>query len=140
MKISNDTEEILKFLDYSSDNNLRKRNDISVILELGATFGEGELVTDIILSGASLWNINKALSKKNSATEGIEHLKSESLNTINTLTEQLTRLIGYESEEIYKRFEETYFRITQGTFRNLVDLAHDLFELKKVINQMKHSK
>ena len=43
MQISKDTEEILKFLDYTTNGNLRKRADLAVILELAATYNEADI-------------------------------------------------------------------------------------------------
>ena len=61
MEISADTKEILEFLDYTTANNLRKRNDIASILEIGATYGESDVMNDLILASSSLWNINQTL-------------------------------------------------------------------------------
>lgn len=51
----------------------------------------------------------------------------ESVHTLrNSICQQS---IGYTKEE-QSRIEEIYLTMSQGTLRNIVDLAHDLSEIK----------
>lgn len=132
MKLSKDTEEILKFLDYTTNNNLRKRKDLSLILELSASYNEIDILNDIIFSATSLWNIFKTIQAASESTEGIEKLKKESINQADLLKSNLNMLLGEENPDISVRFEEVYLQNTGGAFFNLIDLAHDIAELKKI--------
>jgi len=132
MKISKDTEEILQFLDYTTNENLRKREDLGTILELSATYGEVDALNDIIFSASSLWKIHKTIQRAGEVNEGIEKLKTESVNQADFLKSKLNTLIGEENPDISERFEEVYFQNTAGAFYNLIDIAHDLAELKKI--------
>ncbi|RLD46378.1 MAG: hypothetical protein DRI94_14850 [Bacteroidetes bacterium] len=132
MTISKDTEEILQFLDYTTNDNLRKRNDLGIILELSATYGEVDVLNDIIFSATSLWKIHKTIQRAGEVNEGIEKLKTESVNQADFLKSKLNTLIGDENPDISERFDEVYFQKTAGAFYNLIDIAHDLAELKKI--------
>ena len=136
MTLSTDTIEILKFLDYTSGNNLRKRNDLGTILEIGAIFNEAELIDKIIFSGKYLWNLSVTI-KKSDLTEGLDKLHEEFRKTGEDLRFLLIELLNKSIEEDIKRFEVIYFQLTAGCFNNLVDLSHDLSELKEVQNSMK---
>ncbi len=138
MKISKDTKEILAFMDYSANGNIRKRDDLSLILELSATYNEVDIFNDIIFSATSLWKIYKAIKNAEQETEVMEKLKKESIIQADYLKSKLKLLIGDENISINARFEEVYYPNSSGAFYNLIDLAHDLAELKKIqMNQKK---
>src|SRR3989339_266344 len=109
MNISNDTEEILNFLDYASGDNLRKRNDLAVILEMGAMYGESNLVEDILFAGASVWNLYSTIKKISSSDEAQINLNIELNSSINNLRQFLNDILGTEFPDINKRFNENYF-------------------------------
>jgi hypothetical protein len=138
MKISKDTEEVLRFLDYTSGNNLRKRNDLGIILELGASLGNDELVSKIIFNGSYLWNVFSALRKAGSESEEVQNLKNEFERIAIEITINLKELISTSEEDDIERFEKIYFADTTGSLRNLIDLAHDIAELKNLQNTMKY--
>lgn len=138
MNISNDTEEILKFLDYTSGNTLRKRNDLGVILETGARYGEDILISDLIFNGKYLKNLTQSI-RKNPSAEGADNLRTELEKTATLLIEQLKTIIDMcEDVAVQTRFATQYFQNTAGAFRNLTDLANDLAELKELQNTMKN--
>ena len=137
MELSADTLEVLKFLDEVTGGNLRKRNDIGSILEIGAETGNHALVVDIIFTGSSLWNLNQAISKSGSNTDGMDKLFDEYRQTALILDDKIRELIvSFENPDV-KRFNGIYLAKTSGAFKNLIDLAHDLAKLKEVQTTLK---
>ncbi len=132
MKIYDDTTKVLDFLDYTSDNKLRKRQDIAVILESGATFGVFNLVNDIIINAAGLYNMDAALKKSKATAEASVHLFNELHNTGKRVQTMLKNLIAYFEEPDAARFNAIYLAETNGAIRNLVDLGHDCSQFKKM--------
>jgi hypothetical protein len=137
MKISKDTSEILEFLDFTSEGNLRKRNDLGIILEVGATYGEEERINNILLIGSSLWNLDQTIRRSDSNADGYEKLKSEIMKIADELTLELMELIGIEYPSVTARFKEVYFNDSGGSFRNLIDLSHDISEMNNVRKKLK---
>ena len=138
MELSKDTLEVLEFLDYTTGGNLRKRNDLGAILEIGAMKGDYQIVEKIIFTGKYLWNLHSSLIKAGEASEGTENMKREAVDSTENLKVYLSELISDVNGFDSKRFDDVYFPNEQGAFRNLIDLAHDLSRLKDVQIQLKN--
>jgi hypothetical protein len=137
MKLSEDTIQVLEFLDYTSSNTLRKRNDLGVILEVLATNNLPDLANDIIFYGAALWNTFKTF-KKNPSNEGTSKLVIEIENLFNKMENFLMTITEFVPEDdIIERFNKVYLKGESGSRMNIIDLSYDLNELKKVQIQMK---
>jgi hypothetical protein len=133
MKYSEDTKQVLDFLDYMTGDNLRKRNDLGAVLEIGAAIGKAALVDDIIFTGKSLWTLSQKIRRTAKDEEGAELLQQELAKQIDEIKEMLGNIAAMSnSEEIAGRFAETYMPQSRGAALNLFDLAHDLAELKNL--------
>jgi hypothetical protein len=137
MEISKDTSEVIKFLNEITGDSLRKPGDLAVILEIGASYGFDELINDIIFTGASIWNISRSLKKATHSSEDTKPLEKEILNSAEELKRYLTDIIIYADEETNSRFQEVYLKESGGALKNIIDLSHDLAELKNVQNILK---
>jgi hypothetical protein len=133
MKISKDTEAVLNFLIEYSENNIRKLNDLGIILELCATYNEHELLNNLIFTSKSVWNLHRKIKKISPEQEGADLLKKELGRSLDTMRNMLIEVIKYSEEaDIIKRFEEIYFAIQTGAMKNLIDLAHDFSIIKEL--------
>ena len=137
MELSKDTTAVLEFLDYTTGNNLRKRNDLGTILEIGAQTSAYILVNQIIFTGKYLWNLHRMLKKTSGDAEGREKLISEATVSAQSLKEYISELIDSMDDFNRERFDTVYFAEGQGAYMNLIDLAHDLSKLKEVQNTLK---
>lgn len=130
MNLSPDTESVLAFLDEAVEGGLRKRNDVGVLLELGATHGEADLINTITTTGTGLWKVYRTLRRVQPGAEGYAQLEQEFGLQLNALRTQLAELVERADDGTLQRFDEIYFGMTQGVIRNLVDLGHDLARIK----------
>jgi len=139
MNISKDTKEVIKFLDYTTGNNLRKKNDMEIILELGASKGDFRLIEKITFTGKYLWNLHTTIvnSKQD---EGKDKLKKEIESSAVELRALLNELITEAEDFNHENFRDKYFEDNIGSFRNLIDLSHDLSRFKEMQNTMKSNK
>lgn len=138
MNISEDTKEVIKFLDRVTGNNLRKRNDLGTILEIGASSGDAAMTNQIIFNSTKIWNLYSKIRKLTPESEGIDLLKKEFDSAIEETLMMLKAVITEADEDISERFDDIYFQKTKGAVLNLIDLAHDLAELKKVQQKFKN--
>ncbi|MGE5480077.1 MAG: hypothetical protein ACM3U1_06575 [Chloroflexota bacterium] len=137
MRLSDDTREILEALDAFSGGSLRKPEDLAIILEIAATYGELDPLNELIFSGKSAHSLYFML-KKSKMPESNENLVSEMDKSLANFEQALRRLAQYlEEEESIKRFDEKYFAGTQGARLNLLDLAHDFAIFKDLQIRMK---
>lgn len=130
MKLSEDTIRVLNYLDDYTDNNLRKRNDIGTIIEICASNNEADLLNRLIFSGKSVWNLSQKSKMTGSGQEGAELIQKELMRSINDVKNMLEKIIEYADKELQIRFENIYFQISTGSFKNIIDLSHDLSKIK----------
>ena len=132
MFFSEDTNRVLNYLDKLTDNNLRKRSDVGTILEVGAINNLHSLVNNIIFTGKTLLNINKIFKRTSECIRDKELLMSELNNSAEEFENYLKELIQNAGLESQDRFDEIYFSESSGAMNNIIDLAHDMAELKKL--------
>lgn len=134
MNISEDTIRVVDFLQDYSNNTLRKRKDIEVILEIGAIKSDHSIVEKIIFVGKSIWNLNKTFSRSQSDNR---NLQRELENSFYEIQEYLAKMLdGIDATDIIERFNTIYLQRNSGCFRNVIDLSHDLSKLKDLIQKM----
>ncbi|NQW30871.1 MAG: hypothetical protein HQ472_10210 [Ignavibacteria bacterium] len=132
MQIGPDTTSVLEYLDSSVEGGLRKRNDIGVLLELGAQNSLGDTFNSIVTTGTGLWKVYGILKRLKPGAEGYSTIEIEFGNLLNEIRELLAEVINDSEDEIVQRYDDIYFGMTQGVIRNLVDLAHDLAAIKNL--------
>lgn len=139
MELSKDTKHIIEFLDYTSGNTLRKRNDLGIILEILASNNQSQIANELIFYGSALWNSANLMKVQ-------KDVNSSKLETeIKSLFGVISKLICHTIElcteiSIKERFKKIYLGETTGCQLNLIDLSYDLNELKKVQLKMKKGK
>lgn len=138
MTISSDTENVLNYLESVAGQGLRKRNDMAVLLELAAESGAFEEMNALTFNGRLLYNLYTTLRKTGAGSEGYAKLQEEFGRATETLRELLAKILFDAGEAEIERFNTQYYVQTQGSLRNLIDLAHDLGVLKSVQNDRKH--
>jgi hypothetical protein len=140
MKISEDTERVLKYLDEYTGEKLRKRNDLGTILELGASHGLAEQINFLIFRGKSVWNISKKMWKVSPDDEGAQLLQKEMVRAVEEIKDVFEDIIGYAEDEDIKRFNDIYMPATRGALKNVVDICHDFAQLKNLQSDSIQSK
>ncbi|MCX7879163.1 MAG: hypothetical protein N2517_00690 [Ignavibacteria bacterium] len=136
MELSKDTKEVLTFLDYTSGNSLRKREDLGSLLELLAQRNLPELANELIFVGSSLWSTYRSL-KTHSDKEISENLTNELENLFDKFSKLLIEVIQFSDESFFSRVEKVYLSHTLGARRNIIDLCYDLNEVKKLQNRLR---
>jgi len=131
MIISNDTLNVVDFLQNYSKNTLRKTKDIQIILEIGALKATPDHIQQIIFLGKSIWNLNKSLSNPKDDNANLQRELENSFYQFQDLLRTL--LDDIDAPEVLDRFHTVYLQPNSGCFRNTIDLSHDLSILKELI-------
>lgn len=138
MELSPDTENVLAYLESYSEQGLRKRGDLGLLFELTAELGEHDVMNELLFHGAHLYNLYHTLRKAGPNSEGYENLQNEFTSSVERLRHVIAHALVDAPPEQVERFQVTYYEMTQGSLRNLVDLAHDLRVAKQVQNSAKY--
>jgi hypothetical protein len=136
--LSDETEHVLAYLDQAAGQGLRKRNDIGTLLELAAGSDRHEEVNDLAFSGSFLYNLYQTLRKATPGGEGYQALEREFTAAVEHVRQQMAKILVDADDEHIERFEAQYYQVTQGSLRNVIDIAHDLGVLKSVQNEQKY--
>ena len=137
-KFSDDIEALLSQLD-GRGGGLRKRSDVGLLFELAASNNDFDGINAMIFNGKIIWNTYGVLRKASQEDENYSNLEKEFMLAINELRTFLFDYGEQCDEQHKKRIEETYLGMSQGTIRNIVDLAHDLAEVKNLQNDNNYS-
>lgn len=138
MPFSDDIEYVLDYLDQAAGQGLHKRGDMGTLLELAAERGAHDEMNELIFHGRHLHNIYRTLRRSSAGAEGYATLEREFSTAVETVLDRLARVLVDAETQHIERFEAHYYAATQGSIRNLLDLAHDLGVLKSVQNDNKH--
>lgn len=132
MKLSNDTEQVLEMLDDYTKNGLRKRNDMGMLFELGASNGLGEQMMNLIFQGKIIWTLSTKLKPANAGADGIELVQREFEASLEQFKGLLTEMSNFGDDESKERIATTYLQMTRGCVLNIIDLSHDLAKFKNM--------
>ncbi len=140
MELSIDTRNVLDFLENFSEQGLRKRNDLGLLFELSAERGAHDEMNDLLFHGTYLYNLYRTLRNASANSEGYQNIEKEFAGSVEQVRDQIAKVLVDADQDHVERFQTTYYAITQGSLRNLVDLAHDLSVAKRIQNDNKHEK
>jgi hypothetical protein len=129
-QFSEQTQAVLSYFDQYTGGNVRKMNDIGTVLEAASQLAAAEEFNALVFAGKCVWNLYTTISKVSPNDEGYQHLEREFASNVHDVRERLVFFAANISPEQRTRFEQTYLSVTQGTMRNVVDLAHDLARFK----------
>lgn len=139
MPFSDEIEHVLDFLDQAAGKGLRKRNDMGTLLQQAVALDAPEQMNLVIFEGRQLHNLYSTLRKSSAGGQGYDTVQREFSATAERLREAIAQLLVQASDEQVERFNTQYYAMTQGSLRNLVDLAHDLGVFKGVQNERKYT-
>jgi hypothetical protein len=132
MIISEDTQRVVELLEEYAKNSLRKKNDFSLIMELGATHSLPDQILDLIFIGKVIWTLSATIKKAQPNSEGIELVQKEFEQNLDKIKTILTYLSQIAEQEDKERLEVTYLQMTRGCVLNIIDLSHDLAKFKNM--------
>lgn len=138
MEFSEDTKQVLEFLDYTSGGTLRKRNDLGIILETLAAQNQPEIANELIFYGSALWGSYRII-KTQSDPSLTARVQAEIQNLFAKVLDLLSDIVSFfEEDDLVDRFNRIYLKSDEGAQLNLIDLCYDLNELKKVQIQLRN--
>ena len=138
MDFADDTRNVLAYLEQASEQGLRKPDDLGALFELTARRGAAGEMADLLFHGSALYRLYHTLRKRGSNAEGYEGLQREFSQTAEEIRQLMAQAMVDADDDLVERFEVTYYAMTQGALRNLIDLGHDLDVAKRVQNDARN--
>ncbi len=138
MEISEDTKKVIEFLNEFSQDTLRKKKDLGIILEVLASENNYTIANEIIFYGSALWSSYRIV-KDQSIREQSQNIAKEIDNLFDKLENYLDEIAAKLPQEDKNRFENVYLARTDGSRLNIIDLCYDLHTFKKLQLESKKS-
>ncbi len=138
MKFSNDTEAVLHFLDEITENELNQRDDLGMILEIGAANGKDVLVNKIIFTGKTIHKLKSKKDNLSPGAEGFDLLEKELVKNIGEMAALMEGLIANAAEDMSEHFKNKYLSDAYEAYENFIELSEDLSTLKDLQNKKKN--
>lgn len=135
MEISQDTKNFIQAIDDYTQGKLRKKNDLTVCFEVGATFGGEQELASMIFNGKVLWKLSQKIKNTPKDAEGIELVQKEFEKALETQRVTIQAINSKLDEKDSKRFQEIYLDMTRGAVLNIIDLSHDFAIVKDMQNK-----
>ena len=139
MEISKDTLLVIEAIDNYSEGTLRKKNDLTNIFEICASFNLTKEIETLIFSGKILWNLYRTIKRPDLEQDTLVGVQNEFQNTLEKIREVLISIQNNSEETFQKRLQDTYLEMTKGCVLNIVDLCHDFGKFKDMQNTIKNA-
>jgi len=139
MELSKETQTIIDALDSYSNSNLRKKNDVAILIEICSLYSNIDTFSDIIFSSKILWNLSLKIQKISQGEEGAILIHKEFEDYLTKLRDYINLVAIRMEENEMQRFQEIYLAMTKGAVLNLIDLAHDLSILKELQSEIQRN-
>lgn len=130
MNISEDTQGFIDVIDEFANGELRKKNDLAICFEIGATYGGFNELNKLIFEGKVLWNLFSKVKTTAKDDKGVELIHKEFEDSLTRFKDYLQEVFNKLEDEEKQRFDDVYFQLTRGSVLNITDLAHDLAKVK----------
>lgn len=130
MEISQDTQGFIEVINEFAGGELRKKNDLAICFEIGATYGGFEELNKLIFEGKVLWNLFSKIKTTSKEDAGIELVQKEFEESLNRFKDYFSEIVSKLEKEEKQRFDDIYFQLTRGSVLNITDLAHDFSKVK----------
>jgi len=128
MQISEDTRNVMNYLDEYSGNTLRSAEELSLILNILAGNNSFDLMNELIFVGKSVYNLHSTINKNNPDKGQLTLLESEFNKSFTELTKALNKVLQLTSES--DAIEKIGALMNPQNPELIISLAHDLSILK----------
>ena len=135
------TAKLIKEIEAFSENGLKRKEDLTVLIFLGYSNNMKETVEDLSFTSKYVQGLFRVLQKasENTDVQNIGQIKADITLNLEKVKEKIEQLVSNAEEADRKHFRETYLQLTQNSLFNLIELMSDLEWTKRYLNQVKRS-
>jgi predicted translin family RNA/ssDNA-binding protein len=140
MIISEDTKQVIEFIGEVFPDSISNINELTAILEIGATFGLHELINDLVFTAASIQYLKKTIISSPISNNSTDKMKIEFQRSIQDLRDMMGKINRIALDNKLDINFDQYLEKNQGSVEKLLSLSSDLSLIKEVQNKLKHQK
>jgi hypothetical protein len=125
LKINQDTQQIVDFIEKASGGELHAKQLLSELLVIAASYSLDAELNDLLFVGSAVWNMQRALQLGQNDQEALKKTMAEELEKLRNLIEQIFKI---DNEANLSHDLDA---------SQLYNLAYDLHQFKKIQNKHK---
>jgi hypothetical protein len=126
MTPSSSTVSLLAALDTASRGQLKRRDDLGILLDLGASPDQSAALDNLAFRSKFLTRTFGIMQRIGREGNGYDRLESEFTANMEVARGHLRSLLSGAPDTVRDRFSSSYLALTPGGFSNLMALLGDL--------------
>lgn len=126
MHIGADTTRLLAELDQLSGGRLKRREDLGILLELGAHADHRSALGDLGFSAKFLARAHGMMQRIGPGGEGYDRLSAEFSSHLEKVSMLLRSILRDAPDDVRSYFSTRYLSLTPEGLGGLLELCHDL--------------
>lgn len=132
---------LVEEIEIYSSNQLKRKDDLSILIELGFSNNQKELIEDISFTAKYVQGLFRVLEKTAGNPEILNtgQIKADLSDNIEKVKEKIEQIIISADDSVKEYFRETYLQLSQTSLFNLTELMNDLEWTKKYLNRVKRT-
>jgi hypothetical protein len=133
--------EFIKEIEDFSGNQLKRKEDLSTLIQLGYSNEQKEIIEDLSFTSKYVQGLFRVLKQASGNTEiqNFSQIKTDITNNLEKVKEKIEQLISNADESTKRYFRDNYLQLSQNSLFNLTELMSDLEWTKKFLNQVKRT-
>lgn len=132
MKISDDTKRVVQFIEDIYPNAIQKKDDLSSILEIGATYNLHTQINELIFTAASIKFMRKKLISSPVNDASTDKIKIEFQRSLKDFKSMVQNISKIAEENQFNISFKHFLNSDADSIANLIALSSDLSLLKNV--------
>jgi hypothetical protein len=140
MTPSSSTVSLLAALDTASRGQLKRRDDLGILLDLGASPDQSGTLVDLAFRSKFLTRTFGIMQRIGREGNGYDRLESEFAVNMDVARGHLRSLLSGAPDTIRDRFSSSYLALTPGGLSNLMALLGDLAWYKNLLLDSKQAR
>ena len=126
MQLSTDTTRLLAELDHLSGGRLKRREDLGILLELGAHAHHRSALDDLGFIAKFLARAYGMMQRIGPGCEGYDRLSAEFSSHLEKVSMLLRSILRDTPDDVRSQFSARYLSPTPEGLGDLLELCHDL--------------
>ena len=135
------TKKLIDEIEEYSGNNLRRKEDLTTLIQAGYSNDQEELIEEICFTSKYIQGLFRVLQRAsgNHEIQNINQIKNDLSLNLEKVKKMIGEILTNTNDPAREYFSENYLRMSQTSLLNLTELINDFEWMKKYLNQVKRT-
>ena len=135
------TKKLIDEIEEYSGNNLRRKEDLTTLIQAGYSNDQEELIEEICFTSKYIQGLFRVLQRAsgNNEIRNINQIKNDLTINLEKVKKLIGEILINTNDPAREYFSENYLRMSQDSLLNLTELMNDFEWMKKYLNRVKRT-